>query len=663
MGYPAGFKGYKLFDPQGNKFLISRDVVFHEDKFPYHHLPNPSQPPDLLADTVLPKHIPNLPDQPIYNPTLEQPETLEQPDQPDFPTQFQPNTNPASLAMPILPQVRRSSRSHRPPSYLQNYQSHITYPIQDHLSYAKLSPAYREYVMHVNNIFEPQFFHQAVTFPEWRKTMAEELAALEANNTWTVQTLPPGKITIGCKWVYKAKLKADGSLDRYKARLVAQGFTQQAGIDFQDTFSPVAKLTTVRLLLSIAAQLNWNFLQLDINNAFLNGELREEVYMKLPKGYPIQGENIVCMLNKSLYGLRQASRQWFHKFSSTVLKLGFVQSTADHSLFSMGSGPQLVILLVYVDDIILAGPDLSLIHKVQTWLEENFKLKIIGDLKYFLGLEIAKSTKGIHLCQRKYAVQLLQDTGYISAKRLPIPMDPNIHLNDVDGDPLPDVSMYRRLIGRLMYLTISRPDITFAVNRLSQFLAAPRTPHLNAVHHLLQYIKGTPVQGIFFPANSSLRLSAYVDAEWGSCQITRKSTSGFCIFLGESLVAWKSKKQPTVARSSAEAEYRALAALTSELLWIKQLLRVFEVPITSVMIFCDSNSAIQLASNPPSHERSKHIDIDCHFIREHVGTGFLNLVYVPSHQQLVDPLTEALPRVLFQSLISKLGLLDIYLPT
>lgn len=488
MGYPVGFKGYGLFDPQGNKFLISRDVVFHEDKFPYHHLPNPSQPPDLFADIVLPKHIPDVPDYQVPPPTLEQP---------DSPPQSQTIANPGSPDIPIPAQVRRSSRPHRPPSYLQSYQCHVTYPIQEHLSYAKLSPAYREYVMQVNSIFEPQFFHQAVTFPEWRQAMAEELAALEANNTWTVQTLPPGKRTIGCKWVYKAKLKANGSLDRYKARLVAQGFTQQAGIDFQDIFSPVAKLTTVRLLLSIAAQLNWNFLQLDINNAFLNGELREEVYMQLPKGYPIQGENMVCKLNKSLYGLRQASRQWFHKFSSTVLKLGFVQSIADHSLFSMGSGPQLVILLVYVDDIILAGPDLPLIHKVQAWLEENFKLKIIGDLKYFLGLEIAKSTKGIHLCQRKYAVQLLQDIGYISAKPLPIPMDPNIHLNDVDGDLLPDASMYRRLIGRLMYLTISRPDITFAVNRLSQFLAAPRTPHLNAVHHLLQYIKGTPTQGIF----------------------------------------------------------------------------------------------------------------------------------------------------------------------
>lgn len=214
-----------------------------------------------------------------------------------------------------------------------------------------------------------------------------------------------------------------------------------------------------------------------------------------------------------------------------------------------------------------------------------------------------------------------------------------------------------------MYLTLSRPDITFAVNRLSQFMQHPRTPHLHGVHHVLQYLKATPGQGLFFPVKSSLKLSAYVDADWGSCKVTRKSTTGFCIFLGDALIAWKSKKQPTVARSSAEAEYRGLASVTSELLWIKQVLRTFEQSVSSVMVFSDSKSAIQLASNPLSHERSKHVDIDCHFIRQYVQSRFLNLIHVPSHQQLADPLTKALPRPKFEDLISKLGLLNIYLPT
>ncbi|MCI01942.1 hypothetical protein A2U01_0022972, partial [Trifolium medium] len=241
-----------------------------------------------------------------------------------------------------------------------------------------------------------------------------------------------------------------------------------------------------------------------------------------------------------------------------------------------GTGASLVILLVYVDDIVLAGPDHSRLKQVEDLLQQHFKLKILGDLKYFLGLEIAKSKQGIHLCQRKYTLQLLQDTGTTAAKPTLVPMDPGNSLNDTDGEALTDISSYRRLIGRLMYLTISRPDITYAVNKLSQFMQHPHTPHLAAVHHVLQYLKGTPGKGLFFPTQSSLRLTAFADADWGSCKVTRKSTTGFCVFLDDSLISWKSKKQPTVARSSAEAEYRALASLTSELLWIKQLLRTFE---------------------------------------------------------------------------------------
>ncbi|PNX90529.1 putative copia-type protein, partial [Trifolium pratense] len=377
-----------------------------------------------------------------------------------------------------------------------------------------------------------------------------------------------------------------------------------------------------------------------INNAFLNGDLSEEVYMHIPQGLPRQGGNLVCRLNKSLYGLRQASRQWFNKFSSTILKLGFKQSSADHSLFTKGQGANFLVLLVYVDDILVAGPNCTLIKDVQDMLQQHFKLKIFGDPKYFLGLEITKSEKGIYLCQRKYTLQLLLDTGFTSAKPAPVPMNPSVHFNDDDEELLQDVSQYRRLIGRLIYLTISRPDITYAVNRLSQFMAKPKTVHLQAVHHLLQYLKATADQGLLFPANSSDRLTAYVDADWGSCQ-----------------------KQATVAQSSAEAEYRALASVTTELLWMKQLLSDFGISVPSVKVLCDSKSAIQLAHDPTTHERTKHIDIDCHFLRQHVQSGFLNLIHVKSNQQLAGCLTKPLAKVQFRELMSKLGILNIYLPT
>lgn len=315
MEYPSGFKGYRLYDPQSQRFFISRDVVFHETTFPFHSLLVASTTPNFFNDKVIPK--------PILDQTLVDPPTCDQtPDQPLLPTPINTNTP--------IPQTRHSNRTQRAPSYLQDYHCNVTYPIQSHLSYDRFSPSYRSFVVQVNNIFEPQFFHQAVKIPEWQQAMSEELTALKATNTWTVQPLPEGKRAIGCKWVYKAKLMADGSLDRYKARLVAQGFTQQVGIDFLDTFSPVAKLTSMRILLAMAAELKWHFFQLDINNAFLNGDLVEEVYMKLPHGNPIKGNNLVCKLNKSLYGLRQASRQWFSKFSSTILKFGFVKCSADH---------------------------------------------------------------------------------------------------------------------------------------------------------------------------------------------------------------------------------------------------------------------------------------------------------------------------------------------
>jgi hypothetical protein len=242
-------------------------------------------------------------------------------------------------------------------------------------------------------------------------------------------------------------------------------------------------------------------------------------------------------------------------------------------------------------------------------------------------------------------------------------MDPGILLNDKDGALLEDITEYRRLVGRLIYLTISRPDIAYAVNKLSQYVSKPRVPHLQAAHHLLRYLKATTGQGIFSPAVPNLKVSAYVDADWGSCLDSRKSTTGFCIYLGHALISWKSKKQATVARSSAEAEYRALATLTSELLWVRQLLTAFEIAAPSIMVFSDSQSAIQMAHNPTCNERSKHIDIDCHFIREHVHSKFLNLVHVSSKEQLADSFTKPLPKPLFHSLISKMGVLNIYLPS
>ena len=243
--------------------------------------------------------------------------------------------------------------------------------------------------------------------------------------------------------------------------------------------------------------------------------------MELPLGYKIKGENLVCRLNKSIYGLRQASRQWFKKFSIALTSHGFTQSKSDYSLFYTGKGDNFVAILVYVDDIIVASKSGSVISQVKATLQQLFKLKVIGDLRYFLGLEVAQSKKGIFLSQRHYTLSLLEDTGFADCKPATLPMESNLKLTASDGDPLTDDSRYRRIIGRLLYLTISRPDISFAINKLSQYMSKPRVPHLDALHHLLRYLKSTPGQGILFSAHSSLSLKAYTDANWGSYIDTR----------------------------------------------------------------------------------------------------------------------------------------------
>ncbi|KAL5544289.1 hypothetical protein UlMin_008073 [Ulmus minor] len=362
--------------------------------------------------------------------------------------------------------------------------------------------------------------------------------------------------------------------------------------------------------------------------------------MDVPLGYSSKGETVsaenklVCRLHKSIYGLKQASRQWYSKFSQALLRFGFIQSKSDYSLFTKGKGSSFVALLVYVDDIIITSPNTHVIASLKTFLHDHFKLKDLGFLKYFLGLEIAKSSQGLNLSQRHYTLQLLEDTGYLACKPANLPMDPKVSLSADAGDLLADISQYRRLIGRLLYLTLSRPDITFAIRAYSD--AAP----------------------------FSLHLKAFSDSDWASCLDSRKSVTGFCIFIGDSLVSWKSKKQTTVSRSSAEAEYRAMAATASELTWLRQLLQDFQVDVSSpALLFCDNQAAVHIASNPTFHERTKHIEVDCHFIRDKVANGSIRLMPIRSQHQLADVFTKPLPSSLLFPLLSKMSIKDIYSPS
>jgi len=383
--------------------------------------------------------------------------------------------------------------------------------------------------------------------------------------------------------------------------------------------------------------------------------------MTPPPGLDTQGQ--VCKLRKSLYGLKQASRQWFDKLSSFLISIGFVQSQSDNSLFIRNNSGCFLALLVYVDDVILTGNSLKDIEDVKALLNSAFKIKDLGNLKYFLGFEVARSKKGIHICQRKYALDILSQTGMIGYKPCSTPyLKEYKDLYDV-VETLPDPTVYRQLIGKILYLTNTRPNLYFSIHLLSQFMQAPTVKHYAAVQHVLKYIKANPSQGLFFLADNQIQLKAFSDSDWGTCLDTRKSTTGFCIFLGSSLVSWKSKKQGTISRSSTEAEYRALATTTCEVQWLSYLLRDLQIkPTQTVVMYCDNKFARHIAHNQSFHERIKHLDIDCHVVREKVQSNLFYLLPISSEEQLVDGFTKILHRRQFRTITSKLGLLNIYSP-
>ncbi|KAL5789565.1 hypothetical protein ACOSQ2_004453 [Xanthoceras sorbifolium] len=490
------------------------------------------------------------------------------------------------------------------------------------------------------------------------------LPLILTNGTWSLIPLPAGKSPIGCKWVFKIKHRSDGSIERYKARLVAKGFTQLEGIDYQDTFSPTAKIIYVRCLLALAASNGWSIHQLDVTNAFLHGDLSEEIYMSPPPGLRRQGEdNLVCRLHKSLYGLKQASRQWFAKFSEAICSAGYVQSRADYSLFTRKQGKSFTTLLIYVDDILITGNDPNSIAATKEFLHSNFRIKELGNLKYFLGIEVSTSKNGIFISQRKYALEIITDAGLLGAAPIDTPMEKGLKLSD-KSDLLKDSSQYRRLVGRLIYLTVSRPDITYAVHVLSRFMHQPRKLHMEAALRVVRYLKGAPGKGLFFSSNSDFKLRAYCESDWAGCPLTRRSTTGYCVFLGPSLISWRSKRQKTVSLSSAEAEYRAMTGVCCELTWLRYLLKDLGLSHDEpALLYCDNKAALHIAANPVFHERTRHIEMDCHYIKDKIQDGSVITKYVNSVHQLADVLTKPLGKEFFVPMVHKLGVQDIHSPT
>lgn len=428
--------------------------------------------------------------------------------------------------------------------------------------------------------------------------------------------------------------------------MVAQGFKQRYGIDYEDTFSPVVKAATIRIILSVAISRGWALRQLDVKNTFFHGILEEEVYMRQPPGYENSATpDYVCKLDKALYGLKQSPRVWYSRLSNKLYELGFKGSKADTSLFFYNKEGLTMFMFIYVDDIIVVSSRQDAVPALLKDLQKDFTLKDLGELHYFLGIEVTKIPSGIMLTQDKYDTDLLKRANMIDCKPVSTPLSTSEKLTVHEGSPLGpnDATQYKSIVGALQYLTLTRPDIAFPVNKICQFLHTPTTIHWAVVKRILRYLKQCTNVGLKICKSKSMLVSAYSDADWAGCLDDRRSTGDFAVFLGDNLVSWNARKQATVSRSSTEAEYKALANATAEIMWVQTLL--YELQISSpstAKLWCDNMGARYLSFNPVFHARTKHIEVDYHFVRERIAQKLLEVNYVPTGDQVADGFTKAL---------------------
>jgi histone deacetylase 1/2 len=378
----------------------------------------------------------------------------------------------------------------------------------------------------------------------------------------------------------------------------------------------------------------------------LHGDLEEEVYMKQPPGY--EDKNLpgyVCKLDKALYGLKQAPRAWYARLSSKLMSLGFKPSKTDTSLFYFNKGDLTVFVLIYVDDIIVASSSKEATTRLLHSLGQDFALKDLGELHYFFGIEVKKLNDGIFLTQDKYASDLLKRVNMANCKSVSSPLSTSERLSAYEGTPLgvKDATQYRSVVGALQYLTLTRPDIAFSVNKVCQFLHAPTTVHWVAVKSIMRYLKSGTRIGLKIGKSRSMLISAFSDSDWAGSPDDRRSTGGFVVFLGSNLISWSARKQATVSRSSTEAEYKAIANATAEVMWIQTLMKEIGISCPPMArLWCDNIGAKYLSANPVFHARTKHIEVDYHFVRERVANKLLQIEYIPTGDQVADAFTKAL---------------------
>lgn len=523
------------------------------------------------------------------------------------------------------------------------------------------NPRYDDFIMVAQNILSeiqtPTTYNEAIQSiqkEEWTKAMQSEINSLLDNNTWVLTSLPKGSKALPGRWVFRVKMKPDGSIEKYKARLVIKGFAQKKGVDYDQTFSPVAKMTTIRSLISVAASEELYLAQFDVSTAFLYGELNETIYMKQPEGFD-DGSGRVCQLKRSLYGLKQAPRCWNKRMGNFLVKnLGLKASTADPCLFIREKDGKKLILALYVDDGLVAASDKNELDIFLNELKSEFKIEV-KDVSFFLGLEIERKDNGIKISQKAYANKILQKFNFSECKSVSTPMD-KVTVTSKPGKANVEFP-YRQAVGALMYLMLgTRPDLAYAVGFLSRFLENPSQEDVQRVKRVFRYISGTLDVGITYNKNGPKSIECFSDADFGGCLKTGRSTSGVVVIYAGGAISWLSQRQQMVATSTTEAEIVAANEAAKEVIWLKRLFgdvnNFNQVPIVQI----DNTAALRLAQNPEFHRRTKHIAIKHFFIREKVTEGQLQVAQVSSEEQVADMMTKPLAKMRLRNLCNRLNL-------
>ena len=460
------------------------------------------------------------------------------------------------------------------------------------------------------------------------------------------------------KWLYKTKLNEKGEIDKHKARLVALGYAQKHKIDYTEVFAPVARWDTIRMVLALAANKGWYVYQLDVKSAFLHGELEEDVYVEQPKGYvKKEEERKVLKLKKALYGLKQAPRAWYSRIENYFLQEGFEKCQSEHTLFTKTEKERkLLIVSIYVDDLIFTGNDGLLIEEFKASMKREFDMTDLGRMKYFLGVEVIQTHEGIFISQRKYAHEILKKFGMECSNATKTPMVPGFKLTKDEGGTKVDSTQYKQMIGSLMYLTVSRPDLMYVMSLVSRYMDKPTELHMVVVKRILRYLRGTTELGIGYLKGVRVDgVVAYSDSDYAGDLDDRRSTSGYVFMMGSGAVSWSSKKQAVVTLSTTEAEFISAAACACQVIWVQRVLKHLGWEQECCVIYCDNCSTIKLSKNPVMHGRSKHIAIRYHFLRDLSKDGAVKLKYCATQDQIADIMTKPLKLDSYMKLRELLG--------